>query len=274
MFGFIRINKPELKIREYERYKSFYCGLCRELKCQNGTISQLTLTYDMTFLIVLLSSLYEPKENREKHRCVVHPGKHSMTRNEITSYGADMNVLLSYYHFQDDWQDEKKLSGLIGEKTFSGQAKKIAKKYPRQAKVIQQQLQQLQSLEKNQVMDVDEISAPFGTLLSELFVWREDAFAPILREMGFHLGTYIYLLDAYLDAKEDKRKSNFNPFIEKMDEDGFDEEIKGLLDRILRAVIVEFEKLPLEQDLTILRNILYEGAKLSLIDKGERKHDA
>ena len=66
MFGYVTANKPELKIREFARYKGYYCGLCHTLLENHGRRGQMTLTYDMTFLVILLSSLYEPKEENEK----------------------------------------------------------------------------------------------------------------------------------------------------------------------------------------------------------------
>lgn len=266
MFGYVMANKPELKIREFNRYKGFYCGLCRRLKCNHGRISQLTLTYDMTFLILLLSSLYEPREQEEKHRCVIHPGKkQSMIYNEITDYASDMNILLSYYHFKDDWVDEKKISGLCGEKAFARKAEKIAIRYPRQSKTIREQLERLLELEKNEVTEPDMISRPFGELMAELFVYREDAFCHILKKFGFFLGKYIYLLDAYMDVGTDIKKDNFNPFKPMYQEEKFKETVMEMLDGTIREAIVEFEKLPLEMDLPILRNILYEGVKAPLM---------
>lgn len=272
MFGTIMANKPELKVREFERYKGFYCGLCRQLRDNSGRLSQLTLTYDMTFLILLLSSLYEPGEQEERHRCFVHPGrKQRMIRNEITDYAADMNVLLSYYHFLDDWADEKKVSAKCASWVFAGTAKRIAERYPRQAEVIQAQLSELGALEKQGVTQLDDISRPFGTLLSELFVYREDSFQDILRRFGFFLGKYIYLLDACLDLEQDQKKEAFNPLLERSREPSFEKSIKEVLDSTMREAIIEFEKLPLEMDLPILRNILYEGAKLPLLKKWQDK---
>lgn len=274
MFGYVRINKPELKIREYERYRGFYCGLCRRLKCRNGRLSQLTLTYDMTFLILLLSSLYEPKEQEERHRCVIHPGKKQrMIINEITEYAADMNVLLSYYHFEDDWLDEKKLSGRIGSFLFREKAMRIQKRYPRQANVIREQLEVLAQMEKEKVTDEDEISCPFGRLMEELFVYREDGFERILRRFGFSLGKYIYLLDACIDLESDRKKGNFNPYLTQEWNENFIRTVSQKLEYTIREAIIEFEKLPLEQDLTILRNILYEGINIPWIRKEKEQQN-
>ncbi len=269
MFGYVTANKPELKMREFGRYKAFYCGLCRRLGKNNGAVSRLTLSYDMTFLILLLSSLYEPEEQQEKHRCLIHPGKKQwMIYNQITDYASDMNVLLSCYHFQDDWEDERSIAGFCGAKVFAGRAKKIARQYPRQAKVIREQLGRLAELEQKGITEPDVISRPFGELMSELFVYREDAFQDILRSFGFYLGKYIYLLDAFMDLEKDLKKGSFNPFRESADREDFEESVRQMLEGTIRQAVAEFEKLPLEQDLPILRNILYEGVKLPLM-RGE-----
>lgn len=269
MFGYVTANKPELKMREIGRYKAFYCGLCRRLGKNNGAVSRLTLSYDMTFLILLLSSLYEPEEQQERHRCLIHPGKKQwMIYNQITDYASDMNVLLSCYHFQDDWEDERSFAGFCGAKVFAGRAKKIAGQYPRQAKVIREQLGRLAELEQKGITEPDAISRPFGELMSELFVYREDAFQDILRSFGFYLGKYIYLLDAFMDLEKDLKKGSFNPLRESTDREDFEESVRQMLEGTIRQAVAEFEKLPLEQDLPILRNILYEGVKLPLM-RGE-----
>ena len=268
MFGYVMANKPEMKMREFARYKGFYCGLCRSLKTNHGRRGQITLTYDMTFLVILLSSLYEPKTDERKKRCIIHPGKKQyMLINEISDYAADMNILLTYDHLADDWNDEKKLSGYVGMKVFAGKKKKIEKKYPRQAKIIKDSLAELALLERENCRDIDRVSRPFGKLMSELFVWKEDAFQNILRPFGFYLGKFIYLMDAGMDVEEDRKKGCYNPFSDEADKDGFDKRYHEILEGTLRMAIAEFEKLPCEQDLAILRNILYEGVWV----KSERK---
>ena len=99
MFGYVNINKPELKIKDFERYHSYYCGLCRTLKKRHGRSGQITLTYDMTFLIILLTSLYEPETVVEKHGCVIHPvKKHTMRMNEVTACLLYTSKLFKKYY--------------------------------------------------------------------------------------------------------------------------------------------------------------------------------
>ena len=65
MFGYVTANEPELKVKDYHKYKAYYCGLCQSLKRQYGSAGQLTLAYDMTFVIILLTSLYESETKAE-----------------------------------------------------------------------------------------------------------------------------------------------------------------------------------------------------------------
>lgn len=70
MFGYVVMNKPEIRFKDFDLYRSFYCGLCRELREKYGISGQITLTYDMTFVVVLLSALYEPPTQKGTTRCV------------------------------------------------------------------------------------------------------------------------------------------------------------------------------------------------------------
>ena len=130
MFGYIIVHKPELKIREYETYKASYCGLCRSLKKRHGRIGQMTLSYDMTFLALLLTGLYEPETITGCERCIAHPvNRHHFRQNQYFDYAADMNVLLTFYKCLDDWQDEKKLWARIFSWMLMPKMKKIRKLY-------------------------------------------------------------------------------------------------------------------------------------------------
>lgn len=260
MFGYIGIHKPELKMKEYYKYRAYYCGLCQVLKERYGRFGQMTLTYDMTFLIILLTSLYESKVTEEQHRCLAHPTKkHWMLHNEITEYAADMNIALTYHKLLDDWNDEKSMVGLSASKLLVRKYQKIEKKYPEKCQVIADCLAKLQEFEKENVTDLDKIAKPFGDLMGEMFVYRQDGWKDTLRKLGFYLGKFIYLLDAYEDVKEDITKGNFNPLKEKVDKPSFEDEYRQILIMMMSECSKEFERLPLVLDVELLRNIVYAG---------------
>lgn len=120
MFGYIIVNKPEMKFREFDVYHGYYCGLCRKLKEHYGKFGQITLSYDMVFVLMTLTSLYELETTKSMKRCVTHPlQKHEERVNNITDYVAHMNILLTYYKCKDDWNDDRKLEKLVLEKFYT-----------------------------------------------------------------------------------------------------------------------------------------------------------
>ena len=213
MFGYVVMNKPEIKFKDFDLYRSFYCGLCRELRDRYGVTGQISLTYDMTFVILLLSGLYEPPTRKGTTRCIIHPVRRQPVRkNAITEYAADMNVFLAYYKCEDDWQDEKKLSRKLYESALHGRMSKVKEKYRDKAEIIEVCFANLHRLEQENCDKPDKMAAIFGKVMEELFVYREDEWEETLRSMGFYLGKYIYLLDAYEDLEKDKKQKNYNPF--------------------------------------------------------------
>lgn len=260
MFGYITVCEPELKVKDLKKYRAYYCGLCRTLKEDYGFMGQMTLTYDMTFAVILLSSLYETTTKHEEHRCKVHPAKRQhMLRNEITSYAAAMNVLLAYYHMEDDWQDDRKVSSLMTKSLIQGKAKKIIEKYPRQSEIIRKSLKELGECEHENSMDIDRAAGCFGRLMAELFVWKEDIWEKTLRKMGFYLGKFIYLMDAYEDLPEDRKKNRYNPLKELAKRPDYEAQMEQILRMMIAESTVRFEQLPCLVDVDILRNILYDG---------------
>ena len=171
MFGYVTANEPELKVKDYHKYKAYYCGLCQSLKRQYGSAGQLTLAYDMTFVIILLTSLYESETKAESHRCKMHPLKpQPMLENEITEYAADMNLIMAYYHLEDDWKDEKKVAGLLGSMALKRKVEKAIWKYPRQSRVIREEMAKLSEYESQGIQEVDYPAGCFGRLMEEMMV--------------------------------------------------------------------------------------------------------
>ena len=260
MFGYVLINKEELKFKEYDVYKLYYCGLCQTLNNRSGRFAQLTLNYDMTFLQLLLTGLYEPKTKLENFRCKIHPFKKSIKRrNEITDYIADMNLFLAYLNCIDDWEDEKKLSRKIYTIIVKNKVKKIKKQYPEKTAKLEAILKKSSEYEKKKEHDIDKISSYSGELMSELFLYKEDEWKQTLSRMGFFLGKYIYIIDAYEDIEKDLKKGNYNPFSEIYQNEDFDDFVNQILTMMISECAREFEELPIIEDVDILRNILYSG---------------
>ena len=214
----------------------------------------------MTFLVILLTSLYESETKKTADRCITHPvKKHDTLVNEITEYVADMNIALSYHHLLDDWQDEKSVLGLTGAKALESAYKKINKRYPRQCKEISEALKRLAECEKNKEENIDVVSRCFGELMASLFTYKEDRWQDSLQEVGFYLGKFIYILDAYDDIEKDRKHSSYNPLLGRSEKETFEEDCRRMLILMMAECTRAFEKLPCLLDIDILRNILYDG---------------
>lgn len=273
MFGYVRINKMDLTFREFDYYKGYYCGLCKYLKENHGEVSRLSLNYDITFLIVILTALYKLDSDITYERCIANPLKKKMRIvNEITEYAASMNILLSYYKLEDNLYDDNGIKDKLAYELYKGKLKKAYEKYPQKAEYIKQQLGNLRELEKQESKSIDKVSNTFGNLMGEIFVYKKDEYEQNLRNIGFNLGKYIYILDAYEDLEEDNKKGRYNPFIDYIDKK---EELKNKVDRLISMSLgmatKNIEQLNLEFNKSIIDNIIYSGVYLrykSILEKG------
>lgn len=285
MFGYVIINQGEMKFKDYDIYHSYYCGLCRSLKEAGGKRSQLTLSYDMTFMVMLLTALYEQEPVEKECRCIAHPvRKHLERKNEISEYCADMNIILTYYKCMDDWDDEKKKTSYLYGKLLKKEIKRLEPKYSHKMEVVSTKLSELRESEEKKDRNADQMAALFGEIMGELFLWKEDEWREPLYQLGFYLGKFIYLMDAYEDVAKDKKEGNYNPYLifeEEADENkipawhpvygkpDFDDKCMYMLKMMMAECARAFEMLPIIWYEDILRNILYSGVwtKYSAIRK-------
>ena len=257
MFGFVQANMEDLSSEEKERYKAVYCGVCRSLGERYGTLARMGLTYDLTFLALLLSSLYEPKETSGESRCMVHPcKKHPYVINKYTDYAADMTVALMYYKCLDDWNDDKNLSKKCYASILSKSYSVVKSLWPRQCECIEKELAVISDIEKSPALDPDGAAKSFGRLMAGVFVMEDDHWSSYLQKIGYGLGRYIYLADAAVDLRHDIKVGSYNPL--KSISGGI-ESIQTPLKVMLGEASEAFEALPLLQDIGLLRNILYSG---------------
>lgn len=317
MFGYVVVNKPELKFREFDVYRAYYCGLCHSLSKRHGLSGQLTLSYDMTFLVILLSSLYEPEHSVTSKRCIVHPLKRqNIISSEFTDYVADMNVILSYFKCLDDWHDDRSVlklayskllkKGSIGKNLNNVHATSDSTddgsvaatqpsavddgsvtatqpnsdsnnqnsyftddsghlhispdySYKNKIEAISSLLDELGTREKMNETNVDVVAGLFGRIMQILFVPFDDIYANGLGRMGFYLGKFIYIMDAFDDVEEDVKKGRYNVFSNCYTDPDFETHVKDMLTMMMAECSDAFEMLPAVDNADILRNILYSG---------------
>jgi len=270
MFGYVKVNKDELKVREYDVFKSYYCGLCMTLKSEYGYFSRFCLNYDSVFLALLLSSVLEDEYDCKKSICMAHPltKKAIMKKNKSLSYSAAVMVILALLKLEDDIKDEHSVKAFLSYIALTKAKSKVKKRYKNLYELCRNEINKLSVLEKNNCCDIDEVSDVFAHLLQILFVpdfVKDENIRRILSHIGYMLGRFIYILDAYEDIEKDKKKKCFNPFLT----DGKSykkEELLELLTLNLSSIANSYELLNIKINKPILDNIIYLGLS-GVLDK-------
>lgn len=261
MFGYVTADLSLLDEEQRQRYQGFYCGLCHALGRVGSPFCRLAVNFDMVFLILLLSSLYDGEEASGPARCAAHPFRKRLCfQTRWTGYGAAMSVLLLYHKCLDDWHDDHDLLRLGGSRLFRGSSRRFSKAWPRQAGTVADCLDRLSELESRGVPEPDRAANLFARLLGELFVPDiRDRWADDLRAVGEGLGRFIYLADAAADIREDLRRKRYNPLAGLAPRGILPETFRQDLTVLLGEAADAFERLPLVDDVGLLRNILYAG---------------
>ena len=272
MLGVMTVRKEELKFREFDRYRAFYCGLCRSIGTRCGGLCRMALSFEMTFLAMLLTALYESETAQEARRCAFHPvHRRQMLRNDAIDYCADLSAIVSYYDLRDGWEDERRIDRLAESELLKKAAQRAGAALPRQREAVERYVRELHAIEARNDQNLDAAANLTGDMLAELFVMREDVYGDDLREMGYYLGKFIYLCDCYEDIERDEKKKSYNPLLSRKDQPSFDASCEQMLSDMMARAARAFERLPILQDAEIMRNILYSGIWLRFENAGNRR---
>jgi len=266
MFGYITIYRKELAPPVLEVYQGYYCGLCEELGSRYGAAGRITLSYDMTFTALLLSTLYEPDTAHSRGRCLPHLLRsRPRAANEFLAYAADMSIALAYYNYLDNWEDDASRTSLLAAKKLQPHMTGIQQKWPRQCEAMSRELAVLDQLERSGCHDLDALCRSFGSLLGAVFACRDDEWRGLLEGMGRGLGGFIYLMDAYDDLEKDIKKGRFNALsglASALPFDQYEAQCHELLTQQMGLCAGNFEMLPILRSTPegqILYNTLYSG---------------
>ncbi len=273
MFGYVRPYVPELRVRENEYYNAIYCGLCSSLGKCTGTTSRLTLNYDFVFAALLRFAATGEKPKLSPRRCFVHPVKKKFmaeSTNEL-DFCARAAVLLSYHKISDDVSDErgiKRLRAKTLKLIFRGMRRRAKKQLLRADELIVDGLCELSRIESQKLPSVDIPADSFGRTMANLLSLEvDDSVGRVLYSAGFHLGRWLYIIDAADDMAEDLKRDRFNPFV--LLYEGREPNDAQKLD-IFNALTAELMKLEAAFDLlpendgqsdtfSLIRNILHLG---------------
>lgn len=274
MFGYIKPFQPELRIKEYEAYKSVYCGLCKELGRQYGIFARFTLSYDFTFLAILAMAVKETSPAFSKVRCLVNPFKKcSSCRQEgVTDRIAAQAMITLYYKCQDQLADEKwalRFPVYISLPFFHHFWKKARHAFPQYDCWVGKMMQDQERAE-SQHAGPDQAAEPTAHSLSLTCEALSDdpAQRRVLARFGYLLGRYIYLSDALDDLEKDEKKHRFNPFLQSYTTAYLKQQSYSPAIESIHGTIAElaktFELLTLNDWRPILENVVYFGLKQSL----------
>ena len=222
MFGYLQIQKSELLVRESEAYKAVYCGLWQMGK-DYSVFTRFTLSYDCTFYAMLLMSLNRSCKGFKDGRCTCNPlkkCKFATDSGDAYRKAAAFSMISVYYKIIDDIQDSgffKKLLCRIIKPFFSHQRKKAADKYPDMDKAVSDMMKMQYDAEHSEKPSVDMSAHPTALMLAAVLSAEahDEIQKRVLYEFGYHIGRWIYLVDAADDIEKDIKSNGFNPFVNK-----------------------------------------------------------
>ncbi|MBQ8572744.1 MAG: hypothetical protein IJ451_04705 [Ruminococcus sp.] len=223
MFGFVYIDKPELKIKDYEAYRGVYCSLCKALGKNYSVFARFILNYDCTFLSLLLMARSEQCCGFKKGRCPFNIAKkcnYTVNADDALNKGAALTVITSYYKLLDSIADGsplKKVGCTLVRPIFALWHKKAKKNYPSYEDAVKEMYYAQLKCEKDINTHLDMAAEPTAKMLEAVLCLeaKNEAEKKTFAQLGYHLGRWIYLMDAAADIKEDSKSGNFNPFLLK-----------------------------------------------------------
>ncbi len=266
MFGYVKTQKGELKLKEYDTYKAVYCSLCKNLGKSYGILARLTLSYDFTFLALLNMSLKDKCNGYKTGRCTCNPLKkcNYCVDTDFLDMPSSAAVIMLYYKVLDNIADEKgvkKLGFLFVKPIFKRAYKKAVIKYPEIGKTVKDYIEKQNELERSGADDIDTVCDPTATALSKIFALcsYKDNEKRVLERMGYCVGKYVYLTDAFCDIEKDKENNNFNVLKKFENKKELTESTERQIYFCINEACKAFELLDVKRYKTILGNILYLG---------------
>jgi len=261
--------KPELRVKEAERFQQVYCGLCRTIRRKYGGFYTLFLSYDMAFFALVSGCGEEDIPRPECRRCVAHPfwGRPCAPEDDALTLAAQLSVLLCYHKFRDSIRDERGIKRFVAKLLcFMGRGsyRKAQQEIPDIDREMSEALSDLQRIEDENCDSMDRAADASARLTAAMIPEGTDSRTRVLRHMFYQLGRWLYLLDAAQDVAEDMSNNCYNPIVRRYGLSAPDiTEIKqplGLtLERSLADVCMAFDLLDVRRDRELIRNIIFLG---------------
>ena len=308
MLGYVKIDKGELKVREYEVYTGYYCGVCKSIGRRYGQLPRMVLSYDAAFLAILLASLSDESDTPVQEHCIAHPviKKKTVIRNRAIDYAGDVMLILAWYKFADDAADEGKAYAkpvmLMMKRIF----RRLNSLYPELCSSVKCHLSALSALEREKCASIDMAAEAFSKIMEDIFTEGLQAVygseppqqkppgdrgAPgisgmqdepcgfaspgndtreLLARAGYHLGKWVYMIDAVDDIEENIESGAYNPLLFRFKFDAANEtadEFRARIEPDLRFNLYHYlamlsrctDSLDIRKNAGIIENVIYFG---------------
>lgn len=227
MQGYIIPDKPELKIKEYERYGAYYCGICKSIRRRYGQAPRLALSYDSVLLAMILEAAVEKQAAARgkaaaearivPERCLIHPArrKPALQEHPAADHAADMLLALARHKCRDDWRDRRSIPAAAAGWALSRSCEKISVRHLEICDIMERELSRLHRLEEEKCASLDLAADPFSRIMQAVFsitsLIDDERIREALGEIGYFTGKWMYLIDALDDLEQDLKQKNYNP---------------------------------------------------------------
>lgn len=276
MFGYIRVNKLNLLVRDYFSYRTCYCYLCNELGKNYGILSRMFLNYDITFLTLCLDGLEKEQGEAAIFRCPFNPFRKMscIVSKQAIEYSAFINYYLAIQKINDDIIDEGKWFYRIVRYFLlkKHRYKSMCALYREQLQKLDVLLEQFNQLEQKESSSFDELTNAMGLYFAELFSMylenrklQDEQLSKHLRTVSMNLGKWVYLMDAYEDYETDRKKGRFNLLTHMMEADDSENQINTHRKvQVIHQMMVfqmhnSLKEIIFEKNARIIKNIVEEG---------------
>ena len=307
MLGYVQIHKPELKVREYEIYQGYYCGVCKYIGSTYGQLPRMALSYDAAFLACLLASVSDDPDEPAREHCIAHHiNKKTVIRNRAIEYAGDVMLILAWYKLLDDASDEGKTSAKAVMRLLKPLHRKLRNRYAQLCEGIEWNLAVLGGLEKSKCQSLDQAAESFAKIMEVIFREgslllyededeEQDNLHETFAKIGYHMGKWVYLMDAADDIEDNIETGAYNPLLYRFDWRGevsgdaafaeetpeqFRQRIRDSLEfnlyHYLAVLGDEMSALDIKKNNGIIDNIIYFGMNRNteaVLDKTEKKEE-
>lgn len=277
MFGYVIPDKPNMFMKDYSLYRAYYCGLCKAIGTRCSETMRFMTNYDVTFLSLLIHGVRGEEVKINNEGCILSPLKKKpiLKTNPLLERIVDVNTLLAHYKCVDDINDERSFSKkFLDSAVIKGHYKRAKKRESELNSLMEKYFKEQSELEKANEQSIDKVAHPFGVILKETAkALAKDSYSESLGELAYHLGRFVYILDAIDDIDDDFKKKEYNPFLvgypyetrEKFDCDR-GKEIEFILYSTYNAIKNAYNNVKMISNEGVVTNVLWYGLK-SRIDE-------